>query len=64
MAVLEAWLRKDIAFYPKRIKMDSASVKTETKQAAHEFHQELKKAARDVPLSVVKAAVKKVRKNV
>ena len=26
LAQVEAWLREDIAFYPKRMKMDSASV--------------------------------------
>ena len=49
---LDKWLREDIVYYTKRMAMDSASVK-----------KVVPKPRSDVPLSVVKAAVKKVKKN-
>ncbi len=51
-ADLDKWLREDIAYYTKRMAMDNVSVE-----------KAVPKPRRDVPLSVVKAAVKKVKKN-
>ena len=51
---VEAWLREDIAFYPKRMKMDSATVKIvqpTSEKTARRFQKELQKASQPNPNS-------------